>query len=155
MGMDECVGLAFAKSQLAAGQPIPTSGTVFLSMRHPDKPAIVPIAKRLIELGFSLVGTRGTAAHLKEHGVACEPVFKISEGRPHVLDKIQNKEIQWIVNTSMGTRTTEDSYTIRRAALDYHLPYTTTIAGAESMMRAIATVQEESIEAKSVQEYFH
>jgi len=155
MGMDECVGLAFAKSQLAAGQPIPTSGTVFLSMRHPDKPAIVPIAKRLIELGFSLIATRGTAAHLKEHGVACEPVFKISEGRPHVLDKIQNKEIQWIVNTSMGTRTTEDSYTIRRAAIDYHLPYTTTIAGAESMMRAIATVQEESIEAKSVQEYFH
>ncbi len=155
MGMDECVGLAFAKSQLAAGQPIPTSGTVFLSMRHPDKPAIVPIAKRLVELGFSLIGTRGTAAFLKEHGVACEPVFKISEGRPHVLDKIQNKEIQWIVNTSMGTRTTEDSYTIRRAALDYHLPYTTTIAGAESMVRAIATVQEESIEAKSVQEYFH
>ncbi len=155
MGMDECVGLAFAKSQLAAGQPIPASGTVFLSMRHPDKPAIVPIAKRLVELGFSLIGTRGTAAYLAEHGVACEPVFKISEGRPHVLDKIQNKEIQWIVNTSMGTRTTEDSYTIRRAALDYHLPYTTTIAGAESMTRAIATVQEESIEAKSVQEYFH
>ncbi|MEW6595808.1 MAG: carbamoyl-phosphate synthase large subunit [Thermodesulfobacteriota bacterium] len=155
MGMDECVGLAFAKSQLAAGQTIPTSGTVFLSMRHPDKPAIVPIAKRLIELGFSLIATRGTAAHLKEHGVACAPVFKISEGRPHVLDKIQNKEIQWIVNTSLGTRTTEDSYTIRRAALDYHLPYTTTIAGAESMARAIATVQEESIEAKSVQEYFH
>ncbi|MFZ5761518.1 MAG: carbamoyl-phosphate synthase large subunit [Thermodesulfobacteriota bacterium] len=155
MGMDECVGLAFAKSQLAAGQTIPTSGTVFLSMRHPDKPAIVPIAKRLIELGFTLIATRGTAAHLKEHGVACEPVFKISEGRPHVLDKIQNKEIQWIVNTSLGTRTTEDSYTIRRAALDYHLPYTTTIAGAESMVRAITTVQEESIEAKSVQEYFH
>ena len=155
MGMDECVGLAFAKSQLAAGQTIPVAGTVFLSMRHPDKPAIVPTAKRLVELGFSLIATRGTSTYLKEHGVACEPVFKISEGRPHVLDKIQNKQIQWIVNTSMGTRTTEDSYTIRRAALDYHLPYTTTIAGAEFMVRAIATMQQESMEAKSVQEYFH
>jgi len=155
MGMDECLGLAFAKSQLAAGQTIPTSGNVFLSMRHPDKPAIVPIARRLIELGFSLFATRGTARVLSENGVDCTPVFKISEGRPHVLDKIQNGEIQWIVNTSLGTRTTEDAYTIRRAALNYHLPYTTTIAGAESMIRAIDTMQKESLEAKSVQEYFH
>jgi len=154
MGIDECVGLAFAKSQIAAGQEIPLSGTVFLSVRHPDKPNIVPVAKRLVELGFSLIGTRGTAAFLAENGVACEPVYKISEGRPHVLDKIQDKQIQWIVNISMGTRTTEDSYTIRRAALDYHLPYTTTIAGAESMVRAIDTLKEMELEVKSVQEYF-
>ncbi|MBU4033561.1 MAG: carbamoyl-phosphate synthase large subunit [Proteobacteria bacterium] len=154
MGMDVCLGLAFAKSQLAAGQKIPTEGNVLLSMRHSDKPAIVPIAKRIIALGFNILATRGTAKILAENGVACTSVHKISEGRPHILDKIQDKQIQWIVNTSLGTRTTEDAYTIRRAALNYHLPYTTTIAGAESMVKAIGTMQQESIEPKSVQEYF-
>ena len=154
MGMDVCLGLAFAKSQLAAGQKIPTEGNVLLSVRHSDKPAIVPIAKKIIALGFNILATRGTARILAENGVACASVHKVSEGRPHILDKIQDKQIQWIVNTSLGTRTTEDAYTIRRAALNYHLPYTTTIAGAESMVKAIGTMQQESMEPKSVQEYF-
>ncbi|HIJ91534.1 MAG: carbamoyl-phosphate synthase large subunit [Desulfobulbaceae bacterium] len=154
MGMDVCLGLAFAKSQLAAGQKIPTEGNVLLSVRHSDKPAIVPIAKKLITLGFNILATRGTAKILTENDVACTSVHKVSEGRPHILDKIQDKQIQWIVNTSLGTRTTEDAYTIRRAALNYHLPYTTTIAGAESMVKAIGTMQQESMEPKSVQEYF-
>jgi carbamoyl-phosphate synthase large subunit len=154
MGMDVCLGLAFAKSQLAAGQKIPTEGNVLLSVRHNDKPAIIPIAKKIIALGFNILATRGTARILAENGVACASVHKISEGRPHILDKIQDKDIQWIVNTSLGTRTTEDAYTIRRAALNYHLPYTTTIAGAESMVKAIGTMQQESMEPKSVQEYF-
>ncbi len=154
MGMDVCLGLAFAKSQLAAGQKIPTEGNVLLSVRHSDKPAIVSIAKKLITLGFNILATRGTAKILIENEVACTSVHKVSEGRPHILDKIQDKQIQWIVNTSLGTRTTEDAYTIRRAALSYHLPYTTTIAGAESMVKAIGTMQQESMEPKSVQEYF-
>jgi carbamoyl-phosphate synthase large subunit len=154
MGMDVCLGLAFAKSQLAAGQKIPTEGNVLLSVRHNDKPAIVPIAKKIIALGFNILATPGTAKILAENGVACASVHKVSEGRPHILDKIQDKQIQWIVNTSLGTRTTEDAYTIRRAALNYHLPYTTTIAGAESMVKAIGTMQQESMEPKSVQEYF-
>ena len=154
MGMDACLGLAFAKAQLAAGQKIPTEGNVFLSVRHSDKPALVPIAKKLIALGFNIIATRGTARILAENEVACASVHKVSEGRPHILDKIQDKQIQWIVNTSLGTRTTEDAYTIRRAALNYHLPYTTTIAGAESMVKAIGTMQQESMEPKSVQEYF-
>ena len=153
MGIDDCVGLAFAKSQLAAGQKIPQAGTVFLSVRHPDKPAIVPIARRLSELGFTLVATPGTTAHLAEHGVDCNQVNKISEGRPHVLDMVSNQQIHWIVNISMGTRTTEDSYTIRRAALDYHLPYTTTIAGAESMVRAISTMREKNMGVKPIQDF--
>ncbi len=153
MGIDRCVGLAFAKSQLAAGQQIPEDGVVFLSVRHPDKPAIVPIARRLSELGFTLVATPGTAAHLEQQGIECAKVHKISEGRPHVLDMIRNQQIKWIVNISMGARTTEDSYAIRRSALDYRLPYTTTIAGAESMARAISTLQEKTMEVKSIQEY--
>ncbi|MDH5524269.1 MAG: carbamoyl-phosphate synthase large subunit [Desulfobulbaceae bacterium] len=154
MGMDVCLGLAFAKSQVAAGQKIPTEGNVLISIRKGDRPAILPIARSLAALGFKILATQGTARHLQENGVDCEQVYKISEGRPHILDKIQDKGIQWIINTSSGTRTTEDSYTIRRAALDYHLPYTTTIAGAESMVKAISTMQKEPMEPKSVQEYF-
>ncbi len=154
MGIDACLGLAFAKSQMAAGQKIPTGGTVFISLRRGDKSAILPAAKKLKEMDFDIVATSGTAQFLKEHKVECEKVFKISEGRPHILDKIQDGQIQWIINTSMGTRTTEDSYSIRRSALDYHLPYTTTIAGVESMVDAISTASEKSIEVRSIQEYF-
>ncbi len=155
MGLDDSVGIAFAKSQLAAGQKIPEQGTVFISVRDMDKPAIVPIARELIEMGFSVVATGGTATYLAEQNLECARINKISEGRPHIHDKIHDKEIQWIVNTSMGTRTTEDSYIIRRAALDFHLPYTTTIAGAQAMTMAIAAVREADLEVKSVQEYFN
>jgi carbamoyl-phosphate synthase large subunit len=154
MGMDESLGLAFAKSQFAAGQPIPLAGTVLFSMRGDDKAVILPVAKKLHDLGFYIMGTRGTAAFLSSNGVPCERINKISEGRPHILDKIQDHKIQWIVNTSRGTRTTEDSYTIRRAALNYHLPYTTTTAGAEFMAMAIATLKDQTMEVKAVQEYF-
>ncbi len=154
MGLDDSLGMAFAKSQLAAGQTIPEQGNVLISLRHGDKSAILPVAQQLIELGFGILATSGTANFLVENDVPCTQVHKISEGRPHILDKIQDKQVQWIINTSMGTRTTEDSYTIRRAALSYHLPYTTTIAGAVSMVKAIATTKLKSMEVKSLQEYF-
>ncbi len=154
MGMDKCLGLAFTKSQMAAGQKIPTEGAVFISMRRGDKSAILPVAQKLRDMGFAIVATGGTCTYLQENDVDCEHVYKISQGRPHIMDKIQDGQIQWIINTSWGTRTTEDSYTIRRSALNYHLPYTTTIAGAESMVRAIATMKQESVEVQSVQEYF-
>ncbi len=154
MGMDDQLGLAFAKSQLAAGQKVPEDGNVLISVRHPDKPAVLQVAKRILEQGFAILATRGTASYLKEHSIDCTEVNKISQGRPHILDKIQDKEISWIINTSMGSRTTEDSYTIRRSALDYHLPYTTTISGALSMVKAIEAVRKSPIQVKSVQEYF-
>ena len=91
---------------------------------------------------------------LSENNVECTMVNKISQGRPHLLDKVQDNQIQWIINTSMGSRTTEDSYTIRRSALDYHLPYTTTTSGALSMVRALETVLEKEIQVKAIQEYF-
>ena len=154
MGLDDSVGIAFAKSQLAAGQKIPEKGNVFISVRDMDKPSILPIVRQLIELGFNILATSGTAGFLSEQRLACTQVNKISEGRPHIHDKINDDEIQWIVNTSMGNRTTEDSYIIRRAALDFHLPYTTTIAGAEAMTMAIAATRESEMKVKSVQEYF-
>ena len=153
MGIDDNLGLALAKAQQAAGQDLPMSGTVFVSVRHGDKANVVPVAASLVEQGFSLLATRGTADKLAEHGVACERVNKISQGRPHVLDKLKDGQVQWIINTSSGTRTTEDSYSIRRAALDYHIPYTTTITGASSMAQAIATLAAREIEVKSVQEF--
>ena len=118
-----------------------------------DKDSSLPIARKLNELNFKILATRGTAFFLQNNGIKCERVYKISEGRPHILDKIHDNAIQWIFNTSMGTRTTEDSYFIRRAALDYHLPYTTTCAGAEFMVRAINTMRKNEPVVKSIQEY--
>ncbi len=154
MGIDTSVGLAFTKSQLAAGQNIPAAGSVFLSVRDIDKEAIVDVARRLTLLGFNILATHGTAAFLDDNGIACERALKISEGRPHILDNIMDGQVQWIVNTSMGTRTTEDAYRIRRAALDFHLPYTTTVAGAVAMLLAIETMQEAELGVRSVQDFF-
>jgi carbamoyl-phosphate synthase large subunit len=112
------------------------------------------VARRIADLGLSIIATAGTAKYLQDHGVACATVNKISQGRPHILDKIQDKEIAWIINTSMGSRTTEDSYFIRRSALDYHLPYSTTTTGALSMVKAIETMKKKEMRVKSVQEYF-
>ncbi len=153
MGIDDSLGLALLKSQQAAGQHLPTSGNVFVSVRHADKEAAVPVAARLSELGFTILATRGTATRLREAGIGCEEVNKISQGRPHILDRIQNGEVQWIINTSSGSRTTEDSYSIRRAALDYHIPYTTTITGARAMARAVAALIGEDMGVKTVQEF--
>jgi len=154
MGLDSSVGIAFAKSQLAAGQKLPNKGNVLFSVRDSDKPAILPLARRLLDLGFSILATSGTASYLAEHNVECAMVNKISQGRPHLLDKVQDNQVQWIINTSMGSRTTEDSYSIRRSALDYHLPYTTTTSGALSMVTALETVREKEIQVKAIQEYF-
>jgi carbamoyl-phosphate synthase large subunit len=153
MGIDDSLGLAMAKSQQAAGQHLPKEGTVFISVRHGDKAAAIPVGRKLSELGFTLLATRGTAEKFAKQGIVCEQVNKISQGRPHVLDKIQNGEVQWIINTSSGSRTTEDSYSIRRAALDYHIPYTTTITGASFMTRAVAALAEQEISVKTVQEF--
>jgi carbamoyl-phosphate synthase large subunit len=153
MGIDDNLGLALAKAQQAAGQHLPLSGTVFISVRHGDKDGVVPVAAQLEQLGFSLLATRGTAEKLAENGISCEQVNKISQGRPHILDKITDNQVQWIINTSSGSRTTEDSYTIRRAALEYHIPYTTTITGAASMAQAVATLAQQDLAVKTVQEF--
>ncbi len=153
MGIDDTLGLAMAKSQQAAGQELPLAGSVFISVRHDDKDAVAPVAKKLVGLGFRVLATRGTARRLEELGIECARVNKISQGRPHILDKIQDGDVQWIINTSSGKRTTEDSYTIRRAALDFHIPYTTTISGASSMAQAILALTEREIGVKTVQEF--
>ncbi|MGE4560635.1 MAG: carbamoyl-phosphate synthase large subunit [Desulfobulbus sp.] len=153
MGIDDDLGLALAKSQMASNVQLPRQGTVFLSVRHGDKKALVPVARKLEALGFGIIATKGTAARLKESGIACSEVNKISQGRPHILDKIQDGEIQWILNTSAGTRTTEDSYIIRRAALDYHIPYTTTITGGLATTMAMESLRNGEVGVKTIQEF--
>ncbi len=153
MGIDDNLGLALAKSYLAAGSKLPTSGNVFISVRDSDKKALVPVAKALVDLGFAILATEGTANYLKDNKVSCEKVKKISQGRPHILDRIMDHDVTWIVNTSFGRRTTEDSYTIRRAALDFHIPYTTTATGAAALVRALKEMQSASVGVNPIQ-YF-
>lgn len=137
MGIDDNLGLAIAKAHVAAGSQIPSKGNVFISVRDGDKATILPVAKALLELDFKIYATDGTASYLQNAGVQCTFINKISQGRPHILDKIHDNDISWIVNTSLGKRTTEDSYTIRRAALDYHIPYTTTSSGAGALVKGM------------------
>ncbi len=153
MGVDDNLGLALAKAQLAAGVTLPALGTVFVSVRDGDKEGILEAARQLVEMNFLLLATKGTANYLQQHGVACDQVNKISEGRPHILDKLRDRQVAWVVNTSMGRRTTEDSYLIRRAALELHIPYTTTSSGAVSVVMAMQALRVSDLEVQPIQ-YF-
>jgi carbamoyl-phosphate synthase large subunit len=150
MGVGETFAEAFVKSQLAAGVKLPQSGKVFISVRNADKPRAVEIARALTELGFSLCATRGTAAHLSQHGIDVAPVNKVAEGRPHIVDMIKNGEIAMIVNTTDERRASiQDSYSIRRSALQGRVTYYTTIAGARAACSGMRQMQE--LRAYSVQ----
>ncbi|MFN4263599.1 MAG: carbamoyl-phosphate synthase large subunit [Thioalkalivibrionaceae bacterium] len=138
MGVGRSFAEAFAKAQLGAGVNLPTSGRVFLSVRSVDKPHVVEVAKTLHSAGFELLATRGTAAKIAEEGVPVTVVNKVAEGRPHIVDMIKNDEIDLIVNTVEGKRSTADSFTIRREALMHKVTYATTIAGARAMAQALA-----------------
>jgi len=153
MGIDDNLGLAIAKATLAAGTSLPVSGNVFISVRDSDKKSVTGVATSLISLGYKILATDGTAEHLRNNGIECTQINKISQGRPHILDKLQDKEVSWIINTSFGKRTTEDSYSIRRAALDLHLPYTTTVSGAQATVRALQDTQKSTIGVKAVQHF--
>lgn len=156
MGIDSDFGKAFAKAEIGAGVMVHTSGTVFISMNDRDKEAIVPVAKDLVDLGFKIVATEGTKKVLIEHKVKnVELVLKLHEGRPHVVDAIKNKQIQFIINTPNSDEETQtDGRKIRRAALDYKLPIITTIAGAKATVEAIRSLQSEPLQVKALQDYF-
>src|SRR5207248_4996600 len=133
MGVGESFAEAFLKSQLAAGVKLPSSGNVFVSVKNPDKAKVIDVARALSGLGFKLVATRGTAAALAAAGLPVTPVNKVAEGRPHIVDMIVNDEIALVVNTVEEKRSAiQDSYVIRRAALNGQIPTYTTIAGARA-----------------------
>ncbi|NZA25730.1 carbamoyl-phosphate synthase large subunit [Luteimonas sp. SJ-92] len=138
MGVGRSFGAAFARAQEAAGiRTPPTSGKVFVSVRDPDKPRVLPVARDLLERGYTLVATLGTARWLNEHGIACERINKVIEGRPHVVDLIKNGEIAYIVNTTEGKQAIADSFSIRREALQQRITYSTTIAGARALLHSL------------------
>ncbi|ABQ30130.1 MULTISPECIES: carbamoyl-phosphate synthase large subunit [Acidiphilium] len=154
MGLDVSFARAFAKAQLGAGVKLPQAGTVFLSVRDSDKPAILAIARRFVDLGFEIMATRGTAAHLSEAGIAARAVNKVLEGRPHCVDSIRSGEVQLVINTASGAQTVADSFDIRRQALNHGVPHYTTIAGARAASHAIAALAAGSLEVAPLQSYF-
>jgi carbamoyl-phosphate synthase large subunit len=153
MGIDHSFGLAFAKSQMAAGFKMPIKGTIFISVNDYHKDKIVSVAESFQNMGFKIMATKGTAQYLKDHGVEAGVVFKVSEGRPHIVDYIKNGDIQLVINTSIGRKSSRDAYHIRRGALIYNILYTTTIAGARALGEAISAIKSESWQVCSLQEY--
>ncbi len=154
MGIDHSFGLAFAKSQMATGFKMPTSGSVFISVHDHHKAGIVDVARSLSNLGFRILATSGTAAYLNGLGITAAVVNKVSEGRPHVLDLIKNGEIQMVINTSFGRKSTRDAYLIRHGALAYNIIYTTTLAGARALGEAAKALIAEDWGVCPLQEYY-
>jgi carbamoyl-phosphate synthase large subunit len=153
MGIDAQFGIAYAKSQLGAGQKLPKSGAVFISVQDSDKMAVLPVAAQFRDIGFEIVATRGTSMLLDHHGIANQMIQKVSMGRPHVVDAIKNGEIQLIINTGTGDTPRQDGYRIRRAAIKYGIPYTTTLAGAKALCRGISALKGNNYTVKALQEY--
>ena len=154
MGIDTDFGLSFQKAQLGAGVRLPQAGTVFLSVNDRDKEALVPIAQHLSEMGFRLVATRGTHAFLNTRGIVCGPILKIQEGRPNILDAIKNGDISLMINTPAGDQSQAADPEIRRAAVQYGLPYTTTLSGAVAAVAGIQSLKNNSaIRIRSLQEF--
>jgi carbamoyl-phosphate synthase large subunit len=153
MGIDADFGSAFAKAQLAAGAGLPVEGTVFISVHDHHKHKIKDIARSFADMGFTLIATNGTAAHLAADGIAAEAVLKMSEGRPNVVDHIKNRGVQLIINTGIGRRSSQDAYHIRQSALRYGVPYVTTISAARASVEAIRALKEGNQSVGALQDY--
>jgi carbamoyl-phosphate synthase large subunit len=153
MGIDTDFARAFMKSYLASGTRLPTTGTAFLSVREQDKPAIVEIGRRLVNLGFELVATHGTAAALRQAGLAVRGINKVLEGRPHCVDAMDNHEIHLVINTTEGAQAIQDSQSLRRAALMNNIAYQTTLRGAKAALEAIAVAKRGDMRVAPLQQY--
>jgi carbamoyl-phosphate synthase large subunit len=155
MGIDLDFRQAYLKSQLAADSPIPASGKVFISVKNRDKRLLMPLAKRLVDMGFSLVATAGTARVLERHGMAVEQIHKVAEGyRPNVLDLMKRGEIVLVFNTPEDGRARTDSYMIRRTAVTHHIPYYLTVDGVQAAVGAIEALLKGEQQVRSLQEYY-
>ncbi|MGD2183353.1 carbamoyl-phosphate synthase large subunit [Lusitaniella coriacea] len=153
MGIDRDFGKAFAKAELAAGEQLPLSGSVFVSMSDRDKQTVVPVIRDFIDLGFKIIATEGTQQVLLNNDIEAELILKLHQGRPHVLDAIKNEEIQLVINTPSGQEAHEDGRLIRRSCLTYKIPIITTIAGAKATAAAIRSLQSHPMEVKALQNY--
>ncbi|MEL7542160.1 MAG: carbamoyl-phosphate synthase large subunit [Pseudomonadota bacterium] len=153
MGIDREFNVAFAKSQLGAGVKPPVTGTVFVSVKESDKDRLVNPVRKLVEMGFKVVATRGTKRHLEAHGIPCEQVNKVLEGRPHIVDAMKNGDIQLVFNTTEGQRAIDDSKDIRRTALLNHIPCYTTLAGVLAITDAIRALRADILKVAPLQSY--
>ena len=153
MGIDRDYAVAFAKSQLGGGAKLPLAGTVFVSVKDLDKDKLLAPVRTMIDMGFRIVATRGTQRHLAAHGISCERVNKVLEGRPHIVDAITNGEIDIVFNTTEGSKALADSMSIRRSALLNHIPYYTTLAGALAATEAIRALRAGSLTVVPLQSY--
>ena len=153
MGIDRSFGLAFAKAQLGGGMRLPNEGKVFISVRDEDKESVTRVAKKLHQVGFQIVATRGTASYFQARGIPSQVVKKVQDGKPHIADIIKKGEIAMVINTPTDAHSQADSYYLRRCALDYHVPYYTTIAGAEAAAEGIEFLKQHEFDVQALQDY--
>jgi carbamoyl-phosphate synthase large subunit len=153
MGIDADLGLAYAKSQMAAPPPLPKKGNVFISVKDNDKEAVIPVAREFVKLGFGIIATTGTAAALAKAKIKVTKVFKIRAGRPNVLDRVKNGDINFIINTPSGKIPREDEVAIRNASLARKIPIMTTVRAAQASANGIRSLQKSKLRVRSLQEY--
>jgi carbamoyl-phosphate synthase large subunit len=151
MGWDDDFGTAFLKAQIGAGETLPTSGTAFISLREADKEGIVEAAASLIDMGFEIVATAGTASFLAEKGIETRLVKKVLEGKPNIEDAILNGEIDLVLNTTEGAQSRKDSKSIRRTAMVQKIPYFTTLAACRAAVKAIRAIREKPLAVRALQ----
>ena len=153
MGIDTDFGIAFAKSQIAAGLSMPLRGRVFISVMNKDKRHVVFVAKKLSDLGFEIVATKGTAKVLANNGIEVQTVFKVGENRPNIVDRIKNGEIDLVINTPSGKKPKADEVAIRSQSVAHNIPIITTLSGASAAVNGIESLLKRGIVVKSIQEY--
>jgi carbamoyl-phosphate synthase large subunit len=153
MGIADSFGTAFAKSQIAASNGLPLSGTVLVTVNDPDKPTVTPIARRFHEMGFKIVATAGTAKYLRGRGVPAQTVLKVHEGRPNCYDLLVNGDVQLLINTPLGKHSQMDDYRLRQAAIVHHVSYTTTMSAASAASDAILALRSRAAGVRSLQEW--
>jgi carbamoyl-phosphate synthase large subunit len=154
MGMADDFGIAFAKSQIAAGNNLPTSGNLLFSVKDSDKSRAVEIARRFHNLGFKIIATKGTCIEFIKNNIPSEFALKMTEGRPNIVDYIINGKIDLIINTTIGKQSIRDSFPIRRNAIEKQIPYVTTIRGAEAVVMAIEALKARKVGVKPIQSYY-
>ena len=152
MGVDDSFGMAFAKAEISAGMDLPLEGSIIITVNEQDKATVAPIARRLHEMGFHILATRGTARYLRAQGIPVEQVFKVNEGRPNCADHLISGEVALLINTPLGKKSQYDDYAMRRAAITYKVPYITTMSAASAATDAILALRSRRREVKCVQE---
>ena len=152
MGFDDTLGMAFAKAQASAWNPLPREGTVAVTVHDRDKATVTPLIRRFHAQGFGIIATRGTLEHLQKEGIPCERIFKVGEGRPDIVDRITSGAVQLLVNTPLGQRATYDEYAMRRAAITYKVAYLTTMSATAAAAGAVEALRSDAHRVTSLQE---